>query len=152
MAFSWNINNYSLHSWRVYESALTDAHLDIIICSFLLILTTRDWPAKPRIQKSGHEEGNFKVTLRQKNKVLTPSAQLPVNDSMPVQEHQSRRDLCGVKTGTCFVELPRPLNLKHQIASVDILHDEKQPILEKKKSHFSNAHNYMYMSRPKCFQ
>lgn len=55
--------------------------------------------------------------------------QLPVNDSMSVQEHQSRRDLGSVKAGPRLVKLPRALNLKHQVASVDILHHKEQPVL-----------------------
>lgn len=59
--------------------------------------------------------------------------QLPVNDSMAVQEHQSWRDLGSIKPWPRLVELPRALNLKHQVASVDILHHKKQPILWRKE-------------------
>lgn len=62
---------------------------------------------------------------------LTALAQLPVNDSMPVQEHQRRRDLSCVKARPRLVELPRALNLKHQVASVDVLHHEEQAVLER---------------------
>lgn len=65
---------------------------------------------------------------------LTPLARLPVNDSVPVQEHQSRRDLGGVKARPRLVELPRALNLKHQVASVDVLHHEEQAVLERERS------------------
>lgn len=58
--------------------------------------------------------------------------QLPVNDSVPVQEHQSRRDLGSVKTRPRLVELPRALNLKHQVASIDVLHHKEQPVLWRK--------------------
>lgn len=60
-------------------------------------------------------------------------AWLPVYDSMPVQEHQSGRDLGRVKAGSSLVELPRSLNLKHQVASVNVLHHEEQPVLERER-------------------
>lgn len=68
---------------------------------------------------------------RLERNVLTAalSEQLPVNDSVPVQEHQSRRDLCGIKTGPRLIELPRALNLKHEVASIDVLHHKEQPVL-----------------------
>lgn len=52
---------------------------------------------------------------------------------MPVQEHQSGRDLGRVKTRSRLVELPRALNLKHQVASVHVLHDEEQSVLKRER-------------------
>lgn len=71
--------------------------------------------------------------LKRSGLTLVLPKQLPVNDSMPVQEHQSWRDLGSVKAGPRLVELSRALNLKHQIASVDILHHEEQPVLWRKQ-------------------
>lgn len=58
-------------------------------------------------------------------------AWLPVYDSIPVQEHQSGRDFSRVETRSRLVELPRSLNLKHQVASVNVLHHEEEPVLER---------------------
>lgn len=75
-------------------------------------------------------------------KGLTPTAlaRLPVNDSMPVQEHQRRRDLSRVKARSRLVELPRALNLKHQVASINVLHHEEQPVLERERERESHTH------------
>lgn len=58
---------------------------------------------------------------------------LPVYDSVPVQEHQSGRDLGRVKTRSRLVELSWTLNLKHQVASVHVLHDEEQSVLKRER-------------------
>lgn len=55
---------------------------------------------------------------------------LPVDDSVPVQEHQGRCDLGGVKSGSRLIELPRSLDLEHQVSSVNVLHHEEQTVLE----------------------
>lgn len=55
---------------------------------------------------------------------------VPVYDSVPVQKHQSGRDLGCVETGARLVELPRALDLEHQVASVHVLHDEEQAVLD----------------------
>lgn len=52
---------------------------------------------------------------------------------MPVQEHQSGRDLGRVETRSRLVELSRTLNLKHQVASVHVLHDEEQTVLKRER-------------------
>lgn len=76
--------------------------------------------------------------------------QLPVNDPMSVQEHQSRRDLGSVKAGPRLVKLPRALNLKHQVASVDILHHKEQPVLESKVEPESAEPVYHFWVRSKA--
>lgn len=58
-------------------------------------------------------------------------AVLPVYDSIAVQEHERRRHLGGVEAGSSLVKLPGALDLKHQVASVHVLHDEEEAVLEK---------------------
>lgn len=60
-------------------------------------------------------------------------ARLPVYDSVLVQKHQGRCDLSGVESRSCLIKLPRSLNLKHQVATIDVLHHEEQPVLEKEQ-------------------
>lgn len=52
---------------------------------------------------------------------------------MLVEEHESRRDLCSIETGTRLVEFSGPLNLEHEVSTVYIFHDEKEAILEEEK-------------------
>lgn len=54
---------------------------------------------------------------------------VPVDDAMLVQEHERGRDLSGVEPRTGLVKLPGALDLEHQISSIDVLHDEEEPIL-----------------------
>lgn len=84
-----------------------------------------------------------------KHQTLTPALPklLPVNDSMAVQEHQSWRDLGGVKAGPRLVELPRALNLKHQVTSVHILHHEEQPVLWRKQELGSAWEEHCFTSK-----
>jgi len=65
--------------------------------------------------------------------MLTPLPRLPVYDSVPVQEHQGGRDLGRVETRPRLVELPRALDLEHEVASVDVLHHEEQAVLERER-------------------
>ena len=55
---------------------------------------------------------------------------LPIDDPVAVEEHQGRRDLGGVEAGAGLVELPGPLDLEHQVASVHVLHHKEQPVLQ----------------------
>lgn len=62
---------------------------------------------------------------------LSHKSSLPVYDSIAVQEHERRRHLGGVEAGSSLVKLPGALDLKHQVASVHVLHDEEEAVLEK---------------------
>ena len=48
---------------------------------------------------------------------------------MAVEELQGQRHLGGVEAGARLVELAHPLDLEHQVAAVDVLHDEEEPVL-----------------------
>jgi len=52
--------------------------------------------------------------------------EIAVNDALLVQEIQSGPDLGGVKTGARFGKSARLLDVKHQIASVQVFHHEKE--------------------------
>lgn len=67
------------------------------------------------------------------------SGSLPVYDSVLVQEHQGGRDLGRVKTRSRLVELPGSLDLKHQVTSVNVLHHEEQPVLERERGRQSHS-------------
>jgi len=52
--------------------------------------------------------------------------EIAVNDALLVQKIQSGPDLGGVETGARFGKSARFLNVKHQIAPVQVLHHEKE--------------------------
>jgi len=49
----------------------------------------------------------------------------PVDDAMPMEEHQCQRNFSGVKTCPLLVKLARSLNLKHEISAVHVLHHKE---------------------------
>ena len=51
---------------------------------------------------------------------------------MPVKELQSENNFRRIESGSRLVELSGPLNLEHKIASIDVLHHEKETILSLK--------------------
>ncbi len=61
---------------------------------------------------------------------MSPHAEAPVDDAVPVEEHEGERHLGRVEPGPWLVELARPLDLKHEIAAVDVLHDEEETVLQ----------------------
>ena len=56
--------------------------------------------------------------------------ELPVNDSMLMQEMQCQNHFRAVETRPILVEFSRPLNLEHEIAAVDIFHHEEKSVLQ----------------------
>lgn len=58
---------------------------------------------------------------------------VPVDDTILVQEHECWRDLSGIEPRTWLIKLPGTLDLEHQISSVDVLHDEEEPVLRSEK-------------------
>lgn len=59
---------------------------------------------------------------------------LPVDDSMQVQEHERRSDLGSVEAWARLIKLPRPLDLKHEVSPVHILHHKEQAVLTTKQN------------------
>lgn len=57
---------------------------------------------------------------------------VPINDPVTVKELQGQRHLGRVETSSRLVKLPDSLDLKHEIATVDVFHDEEQAILRVK--------------------
>ena len=57
----------------------------------------------------------------------------PVNDAVYVKEHQCQRHFSSIETGPWLVKLAGPLYLEHQVPTVDVLHDEKQPLLRNRE-------------------
>ena len=57
------------------------------------------------------------------------AARSPVDHAVAVQEPQRQRHLGRVEARARLVKLARALDLEHQVAAGDVLHDEKQPIL-----------------------
>lgn len=69
------------------------------------------------------------------------AAELPVDDSVLVEEHEGGRDLCSIEPGTRLVELSGALNLEHEVSAVYVLHDEKEAVLKgEEKTPFSSFH------------
>lgn len=63
------------------------------------------------------------------NNSLSHKSALPVYDPIAVQEHERRRHFGGVEAGSSLVKLPGALDLKHQVAPIHVLHDEKEAVL-----------------------
>lgn len=57
---------------------------------------------------------------------------LPINDTVLMEKHQCQRYFCCIKTCSRFIKFSRTLNLKHQISSIDIFHDQKEAFLKQK--------------------
>ena len=57
---------------------------------------------------------------------------LPVHNASVVQEEESQDYLCSIKPCPVLIELSRPLYLKHEVTSIDVLHHKVQPILKVK--------------------
>ena len=67
--------------------------------------------------------------------------ELPVDDSVLVEEHEGGRDLCSIEPGTRLVEFSGALNLEHEVSAIYILHDEKEAVLKGEgKKPFSSFH------------
>lgn len=49
---------------------------------------------------------------------------------MLVEEHEGRRNLCSIEPGTRLVEFSGALNLEHEVATIYILHHEKEAVLK----------------------
>lgn len=58
------------------------------------------------------------------------SKKVPVDDAMLVKKHECWRDLCSIKAGSRFVKFAWALDLKHQVSSIYIFHDEKEAVLK----------------------
>lgn len=48
-----------------------------------------------------------------------------------MQEHERRRDLCGVETRSGLFKLPGLLDVEHEIATVYELHHKEETVLRK---------------------
>lgn len=57
---------------------------------------------------------------------------LPVDDPMLMQELQRARDFRRIELRSRLVELPRPLDLEHEITTVHVFHNEEETILRAK--------------------
>lgn len=55
----------------------------------------------------------------------------PVQDSFVVQEHERRRDLCGVETCSGLFKLSGLLDVEHEITAVYELHHKEETVLQK---------------------
>ena len=63
---------------------------------------------------------------------------LPVNDAFVVEEFQTRHDFGAVKAGPDFGKTTLFLDVEHEVAAVEVLHDEEQMRLEKKITKMEN--------------
>lgn len=61
---------------------------------------------------------------------------------MLVEKHESRCDLGSVEPGTRLVEFSGPLNLKHEVSTIYIFHDEEEAVLKGEKKMLLNPHQY----------
>lgn len=57
----------------------------------------------------------------------------PVQDSFAVQEHERRRDLCGVEACSGLFKLSGLLDVEHEIAAVYELHHKEETVLQKRR-------------------
>lgn len=60
--------------------------------------------------------------------------QIPIYDTVAMQELQSHRHFSRIERGATLVEFARPLNLEHEITAVDVLHDEEQAVLRERRN------------------
>lgn len=60
---------------------------------------------------------------------LCHKSALPVYDPIAVQEHERWRHFSRVEAGSSLVKFPGALDLKHQVTSVYVLHDEEEAVL-----------------------
>ena len=70
---------------------------------------------------------NLDVTIGVQHDIV--KLEIAVNDTALVQEQQSQDDFCRVKTRARLVELPGLLDLEHEIAAVDVLHDKEEAVV-----------------------
>lgn len=54
---------------------------------------------------------------------------IPVNDPSVVQKEQSQHNLSSVEPRSVFVKLSRPLDLEHEVATIDVFHHKEQSLL-----------------------
>lgn len=60
-----------------------------------------------------------------------------------MQEHERRRDLCGVETCSGLFKLSGLLDVKHEIAAVDELHHKEETVLQKcRKEEMTFPHDH----------
>lgn len=50
---------------------------------------------------------------------------VPIDDSILMQEHEGRCDFSSIKTWTGLIKLPWALDLEHQVSSVHIFHNKE---------------------------
>lgn len=65
------------------------------------------------------------------NDLSSASSSRPVQDSFAVQEHERRRDLCGVETCSGLFKLSGLLDVEHEITAVYKLHHKEETVLQK---------------------
>lgn len=72
----------------------------------------------------------------------------PVYDALAVQEDECAGDLSCVKSSSVLLELPRLLNMEHEITSVHKLHHEEQSLLRHEENttqtHKQRMRNYSF--------
>lgn len=77
------------------------------------------------------------------NDHVSASCSRPVQDSFAVQEHERRRDLCGVKTCSGLFKLSGLLDVEHEITAVYELHHKEETVLQKcKKEEMTFPHDH----------
>ena len=54
---------------------------------------------------------------------------VPVDDPSVVQKEQGQHNLSSVELCSVFVKLSRPLDLKHEVSTIDVLHHKEEPFL-----------------------
>lgn len=86
-----------------------------------------------KVQLLEYRIGVFRVST---GRGLQTADSVPVYYSVFVQELQCKRNLGRVKSSPWFVEFTGSLDLKHKIATVYVLHNEKQTFLRQKSNSY----------------
>lgn len=77
------------------------------------------------------------------NDLIHASWSRPVEDSFAVQEHERRRDLCGVETCSGLLKLSGLLDVEHEITAVYELHHKEETVLQKcRKEEMTFPHDH----------
>lgn len=127
-----------MHLFKCQWYEMTTFHK--LINFWLIKLCTAFLPLKTHLIKKNHSFINMKLYV---SKTDCDSIVcwfllwvcIPVDDTVLMQEHKRRCDLSCIETGTGFIKLSWPLDLKHQVSSIHILHNKEQPILETEKEY-----------------
>ena len=77
------------------------------------------------------------------NDAIDHSKCSPVNDASIMEEEKSQDDFGRVESRSVLVKLAGSLDLEHEVAPIDILHHEEQPLLVAERRGFKGENGIM---------